>query len=479
MLFAGVRSAALAGVGVRVVDLFAGPGGADEGMRAAGVTDVLGVEWDADACATAEAAGHERVQGDVAELDPREFACEGLWASPPCQAWSMAGNRAAVADQERLGRHAEACRGGWVPYDAADYADERTPLVLEPLRWVDALRPRWVVCEQVPPVLDLWAHYADVLRGWGYHAWAGVLRAEEYGVPQTRQRAFLIARRDRPVVPPTPTHTRYDPRKPDNGRLAPSAGLFGGELKPWVAMADALDWGPTGAPSPTIAPGKDVDGGNRYRQHVAARGGNGWVAKAQRGSGLTERYGERPARTADEPAPTLRANGGGNASPGWAWQWVNGNQEHAAVRSEDEPAPTIHFGHRTNEVTWVMRSPGNTRPNESEARQRPDGVTRDADAPARTLDGTAGSWVWERPATTVQGDPRVFQPGGHIAYDGRDNSKMVGRSEDAVRVTVEEAAVLQGFPADYPWRGSRTSQFSQVGNAVPPPLAAAIVATLV
>lgn len=53
---------------------------------------------------------------------------------------------------------------------------------------------------------------------------------------------------------------------------------------------------------------------------------------------------------------------------------------------------------------------------------------------------------------------------------------MVGRSENAIRVTIEEASILQTFPADYPWQGTKTKQFQQVGNAVPPRLALHVLA---
>ncbi|MBM7460792.1 DNA cytosine methyltransferase [Rhodococcus coprophilus] len=54
-----------------------------------------------------------------------------------------------------------------------------------------------------------------------------------------------------------------------------------------------------------------------------------------------------------------------------------------------------------------------------------------------------------------------------------DNSEPISR-----RVTVDEAAILQSFPPAYPWQRSRTAQYRQVGDVVPPRLAQAVLAPI-
>lgn len=90
------------------------------------------------------------------------------------------------------------------------------------------------------------------------------------------------------------------------------------------------------------------------------------------------------------------------------------------------------------------------------------------------------SWPAERPAPTVVTTRRS---GGGLII-GRQLPRGSGRNVggragaldgDAVRVSIAEAGVLQTFPADYPWQGNTISRATQVGNAIPPVLAAAVL----
>jgi DNA (cytosine-5)-methyltransferase 1 len=85
-------------------------------------------------------------------------------------------------------------------------------------------------------------------------------------------------------------------------------------------------------------------------------------------------------------------------------------------------------------------------------------------------------WARRRPATTVVADARISVP---TARDRDPNWKPGDRWPaqwtNAVRIGIEEAALLQGFRAGYPWQGSRTRCFLQIGNAVCPPVARLVV----
>lgn len=102
--------------------------------------------------------------------------------------------------------------------------------------------------------------------------------------------------------------------------------------------------------------------------------------------------------------------------------------------------------------------------------QRDDGSTQTRDphsAPAPALTAKAGGqWTLERPATSIACDPRVAPP-GHKG-DGEDAPRQM---DGAIRLTVEQAARLQDFPDGYRFTGTKTAQFTQIGNAVPRTLA--------
>ncbi|WP_329338755.1 DNA cytosine methyltransferase [Streptomyces sp. NBC_00663] len=218
-----------------VLDLFAGPGGLDVAGRALGIPS-LGIEWDKSACLTRYAAGLDTLHADVSAV--RRDAFESLppeinvlAGGPPCQTYSVAGKgagRKALSEVKDYIKRLMAEEQ--IDKDLEKLSDPRTAMVLEPLRYaIQATRSPnrenrpydVIVLEQVPAVAALWEHYAEVLKETGlpdgtkYEVVVDVLNTETYGVPQTRSRAVLIARRaglGQPSLPEA-THRAYDPKE--------------------------------------------------------------------------------------------------------------------------------------------------------------------------------------------------------------------------------------------------------------------------
>lgn len=173
------------------VVLFAGAGGSSVGLHDAGFAPIGYESWKP-AADTHRANGMVCHDHDLSDPtgDERIPATPLLWASPPCQPFSQAGT-----------------------LDGEDDERDGFPWTL---RIIDAKRPQVVIIENVVGLTYGWHgdHLSDILcrlRDLGYDWDWRVLNSADYGVPQTRERCYIIARCDGdPITWPTPTHTAGD-----------------------------------------------------------------------------------------------------------------------------------------------------------------------------------------------------------------------------------------------------------------------------
>lgn len=175
------------------IDLFAGVGGLAEGFKAAKngsqlFNPLLLVDKDSAAAKTYQRnrPGIPYLVADISELKAKDIRkASGLAANecpdaliggPPCQGFSVLRGKRGLDDP-------------------------RNACLKEFLRLVRELQPRFVLIENVPNLLHYdGGRFRDqiflFLSKAGYHANARVLNAHEYGVPQLRDRAFVVAFRE-------------------------------------------------------------------------------------------------------------------------------------------------------------------------------------------------------------------------------------------------------------------------------------------
>ncbi len=179
----------------------------DVGINQAGFEVLASVEMDPYACETLRAnisrtRGKTKVfEEDIRKIDPTEMLKEFglavgeldlLFGGPPCQAFSQIGKRHSLSDDRGL-------------------------LLFEMVRFTEAIKPKALIIEQVKGLLNapdesgklggVFEQLIEQISGLGYTIKWKVVNAAEYGVPQLRERVFIIAlRENEKFYFPSPSH---------------------------------------------------------------------------------------------------------------------------------------------------------------------------------------------------------------------------------------------------------------------------------
>lgn len=165
----------------RVVDLFSGCGGISKGFKNTNCVEMVGaIDFEKSACDTYEKNFPEAkvICGDIRDIDVDSTGFSNIdimVGGPPCQGFSA------------LNR-----------WDKEKDDDPRNKLFLEYLRFVDELRPKAIMIENVKQILTSKNGYApkhisEFLGDRGYEVSFKILNAADFGVPQKRERAIIVA----------------------------------------------------------------------------------------------------------------------------------------------------------------------------------------------------------------------------------------------------------------------------------------------
>ena len=164
----------------KVLDLFCGAGGLSYGFKLAGFNIVGGVEWNPAAMETHKANFKSRFEycGNIEDITDDEIldnfkGVDVIIGGPPCQGFSSANRHEKEKD------------------------DSRNKLFFQYLRFVELLKPKVFVIENVRQILTKNNGYAknrilDITQKLGYKVNVDVLNAADFGVPQVRRRAIFV-----------------------------------------------------------------------------------------------------------------------------------------------------------------------------------------------------------------------------------------------------------------------------------------------
>ena len=180
----------------KILDLFCGAGGMSYGMhKNPNFKTVVALDIDEKLAITLKKnmpevelvigdIRDEKIKGSIIELS-KTLGVNMIIGGPPCQGYSLKGKKLGLDDPRNF-------------------------LFLEYLKLVECLQPEVFVIENVKSLLSTskgWfkEEIISAIEKLGYFVDVGVLRASDFGVPQTRERTIFIACKNKKILLPEPT----------------------------------------------------------------------------------------------------------------------------------------------------------------------------------------------------------------------------------------------------------------------------------
>lgn len=463
----------------RFIDLFAGCGGMSLGFTYAGYKLLGGVEFDPIAARThaknffrdkdqATVSRHAKPH-DITQFSPHQFMQEILLANdptglvdvivggPPCQAFARIGR----AKLREILDHPDAF-----------LTDARANLYLHYLEYVEFFRPQAVLMENVPDIMNFGGknvaeEIALSLDDMGYQSKYTVLNSAYYGVPQMRQRFFLMAiRKSLNAFPEFPTCSHYIelPHGYENAHMVALGGIEMPTLFNFHNVAHHYISPPEASPDlPTaVSVQQALDDLPEINVRTVKRGARKFdtLAKYRSDAEISD-YAQLMRQW-----PMFESKEG-------VWDHVtrylprdykifrrmrHGDQYPEAYRLAEQMFEERLQQHEAK--TGIKLEKGSEKYRELYSEYIPPydpgkfpnkWRKMEPDAPSRTLTAHIGKDTYS-----------------HIHYD----------SEQSRVISVREAARLQSFPDGFQFEGAMNAAFRQIGNAVPPLLSFTIAAKL-
>jgi DNA (cytosine-5)-methyltransferase 1 len=462
---------------VRVLDLFAGCGGLSLGFQTAGFRIVGGIEKNDYAASTyaenihrhacsAEKEFHSEGR-DISEVSPEEYVAnhpelsdvareiDVLVGGPPCQAFTRVG-RAKLRDVAEE--------------PDAFLNDPRSNLYLQYMEFVQKIKPAVILIENVPDILNHGGHnvareVAEVLDELGYTPRYTLLNAAFYGVPQMRERMFLLAYHEDVGVDvelPEPSHHHDLPQGYQGSRDVALQEVETDGIQ--TSLTDQEDkkryFYPIPEPDDNLPPAvtahEAIGDLPEITRHL--RG------ELERGPRRFNELTPYPGPPHSDYAEQMRNWPGFESSDGiWDHTIRNLPRDYPIFRrmNEGDEYPEAH-GHAMDlfhEKLEELEVQGDRPDPESEEYQE----LKDSIVPPYSTDKFPNKW-WK-----MERDNPVRTLMAHLQKDSYTHIHY--NDEQARTLSVREGARLQSFPDGFEFEGTMNPAFRQIGNAVPPLLA--------